>query len=90
MVRSAGGGLEAGEGEGVWDEGGEVVRSGGGEGTGLLDTMPYATSCSQLPGLRPWPQQEKLPVWFPTPTPGRQTFSSPPGAVAALQRWMSV
>ena len=39
-------------------------------GTGLLDTMPYATSCSQLPGLRPWPQQEKLPVWSRCPVCG--------------------
>ena len=39
--------------------------------------------------LRPWHQRERLPVWYPTPNPGRQTYSSPPGAVVAPQHWTS-
>ena len=58
-------------------------------GTGLLATTPSAMSCSSLPGLRPWHQRERLPVWYPTPNPGRQTYFSPPGAVVAPWHWTS-
>ena len=58
-------------------------------GTGLPATTLSVTSCSSLPGLRPWHQRERLPVWCLTPTPGRQTYSSLPGAVVAPQHWTS-
>ena len=58
-------------------------------GTGLLATTPSATSCSSLPGLRPWHQRERLPVWYPTPNPGWQTYSSPPRAMVAPRHWTS-
>ena len=57
-------------------------------GTESLGTMPSVTSSSTLPGRRPWHLRERLLVLSPTPTQGRQTYSSPPGAVVALQHLM--
>ena len=45
-------------------------------GTELLGTMPSVTSSSTLLGRRPWHLRERLLVWSPTPTQGRQTYSS--------------